>query len=385
MLRKVVKNIVDAYITFECYFVKPEPHTKKRAIILRKDTLGDYVIFYPTLGAYRKAYADAEITLVVSKLFQGLGSLLADFENVIWYDAKRFSNNFFYRRRFLIDLRKSGYDIAIQPTFSREPAGDFMMKLTNAPTIIGVDGDCTASTEKEKLENNKIYTKLVTVPWGIVTEIDKNRYIAEEITKQKITIQFPTIDVNLFSATKAGEIVKKYGLNPKSYVIVFPGSGTTFKIWPRDKFAQIADFLVERGFDPVFCGSMGEKKLASDIIEKMSKKSRAVDLSGETDLPTMAHLLKQSAFYFGSDTGIAHLSAAIETPIVCIVGGGHFGRFFPYGNLERNRIVFDKNMKCKNDNWVCSKDSTEGESAPCIKDIKVEDVKKEIGILLKIL
>lgn len=382
MLRKIIKKIIDTLIAFECNFVKPESHFKKRVLILRKDTLGDYIIFYPTLYAYRKAYADAEITLIISKLFESLSPLLKDFENIIWFDAKKFSNSFFYRRRFLINLKKKGFDIAIQPTFSRESTGDFMMEITNAKEIIGVDGDCTASTEKEKSKNNNICTKLITVPEDIITEIDKNIHIGEQITGQKIDIKFPTIDINTFSNTKVEEIIKNNKLIKKSYVVIVPGSGTTFKIWPVEKFAEAIDFIASRGFIPVLCGSKSEKKLVNDIIIKMKSKDKVINISGDTDLPTIAHLIKDSAFYFGSDTGITHLATAIETPVVCIIGGGHFGRFFPYSNLERNRVVFDENMKCKNDNWACSKNLKEGESAPCIKNIKVENVKKEIDIII---
>ncbi len=385
MLRRIIKNIIDTAIALECFFVQSESHFKKRVLILRKDTLGDYIIFYPTLKCYRKAYEDAEITLVVSKLFQSLRPLLKDFENIIWYDAKKFSDNVFYRRRFLIDLKKRGYDIAVQPTFSRETMGDFMMKLTKALVIIGVNGDCTASLESEKLKNNSIYTKLITVPEEIVTEIDKNVYIAEKIIGQKADVCFPTIDINLFSDNEAKKIMEKYKIIPKSYVVIVPGSGTTFKIWPIEKFAKIADYFVEKEITPVFCGSKGEKKLIRDVLGKMDFKNKAIDISGETDLPTIIHLLKQSIFYFGSDTGITHLAAAIEVPTICVIGGGHFGRFFPYGNLEKNRIVFDKNMKCKNDNWACSKNLKLGESAPCVKNIRVEDVEKEIDTFLKTL
>lgn len=382
MLRKSIKNIIDTWITIESSFVKQESHTKKRVLILRKDTLGDYILFYPSLIAYRKAYADAEITLVVTKLFRGLSPLLSNFEHIIWFDAKRFSTSFLYRRRFLLDLKKKGYDIAIQPTFSREPMGDLMMKFTEAFEIIGVDGDTTASTEEEKARNNTIYTKLVQVPESISEEINKNKYIAEAITANMIDLTFPTIPTSIFSSAGAEAILRTYDLPSKAYVIFFPGSGTTFKIWPSEKFAEVADYFAEKGITPVVCGGKGEQNLVQSIIEKTRHKDTMVNLCGKTDLPTMIHLLKQSQLYCGSDTGIAHLAAAIEVPVICIIGGGHFGRFFPYGNLAKNRIVFDKTMQCKNDNWACSKNIKEGESAPCIKNILVEDVEKEIDILI---
>ena len=42
-------------------------------------------------------------------------------------------------------------------------------------------------------------------------------------------------------------------------------------------------------------------------------------------------------------------------------------------------------MTCMNDNWDCAKGLKGDESAPCVKNIEVENVKKEIDILFSIL
>jgi ADP-heptose:LPS heptosyltransferase len=156
-------------------------------------------------------------------------------------------------------------------------------------------------------------------------------------------------------------------------------------VWPVEKFAEIADYFIEKKITPVICGSKGEIDLVESILMNMKHKEDAVNLSGKTDLPTMIRLLKNSKCYFGSDTGITHIAAGIQIPAICLLGGGHFKRFFPYGDLTRNRIVFDESMKCMNDNWDCAKGLKGDESAPCIKNIDVENVKKEIDILFSIL
>jgi ADP-heptose:LPS heptosyltransferase len=385
MLRTIFKKIIDTIIFLESLFLCKETHTQKRVLILRKDTLGDYILFYPTLLSYRKKYSDAEITLVISSLFRDLEPLLSSFENIIWFDAKKFSSSFLYRRKFLLGLSRKGFDIAIQPTFSREPMGDFMITITGAQERIGVDGDCTASTEDEKRRNNTIYTKLVTIPNSIITELDKNIAIAEKITGEHVHVVFPTIDYKLFQEETALQIQKEHKLENGKYVIFFPGSGTRFKVWPVEKFAEIADYFIEKKITPVICGSKGEIDLVESILMNMKYKEDAVNLSGKTDLPTMIRLLKNSKCYFGSDTGITHIAAGIQIPAICLLGGGHFKRFFPYGDLTRNRIVFDESMTCMNDNWDCAKGLKGDESAPCVKNIRVENVKKEIDILFSIL
>jgi ADP-heptose:LPS heptosyltransferase len=91
-----------------------------------------------------------------------------------------------------------------------------------------------------------------------------------------------------------------------------------------------------------------------------------VRLAGKTDLLQLAAIFKHSVLYIGSETGPLHLAVAVGTPTVCILGGGHFGRFYPYGDLRKHRAVFQK-MDCYHCNWECIY-----EVPHCIRDITVE-------------
>lgn len=401
MFRKIAKNIIDGWIQLESVFVaraRPVQHgsnnSRKRVLIFRKDTLGDYLLFYPTLKAYRQKYIDADITLVVTSLFSSLSPLLSDFEEIIWFDAKKFSKGFLYRRNFLLVLKRKGFDIAIYTSSSREPMGNFMMQMTGAPEKICMDGDLAVITEKGRERSKKLYTTVIDVPENIVSEIDRNIYMVEQITNKKIDVHFPTLNLDQFGDAKnaAEKILSENNLFSRRFVVFFPGSGTTFKIWPTEKFAVIADYFISKDIVPVFCGSKGEKPLIADIIKNMKSASVGnsvpdnqygfVDISGQTDVPTMGYILKHSLFYFGSDNGIAHLSTGLGTPVICLLGGGFGFRFFPYGDLTKNKAIIQIDTPCWNDSWACAKNLPNGVSAPCVQGIPVESVIQEIDILL---
>jgi ADP-heptose:LPS heptosyltransferase len=373
-VRYIFKSIIDNLIYLESRFCRKDPSSpngKKRVLILRKDGLGDCIIFYPTLAAYREYYRDDEITLVFPKVFESLFPLLNSIDKIIWFDANKFSGNLFYRRRFLLDLHRKNYDVVLYPVFTRETMGDFMVKISCAKETVGFDG-----------KDNSIYGRLITPPKDMNLEIDRDRYFAEMVTNKKIDIAFPTIDIKKLPAERSKEIIQRYSLDEKPFVIVFPGAGKPYKIWQPDKFAAVIDYLIENNMTPVVCGDKKETTLAKDIISQVRSPDKVVDISGQTDLPTMAHLLARAKFYFGSDTSILHLATAIKTPTLCIMGGGHFGRFFPYGDLTCNKIVFDENMTCMNDDWACTKNIKAGDSAPCIGSIKVEKVKMAINDMI---
>lgn len=369
-VRRALKSVVDAFIYCESKLHlknAPLPNGKKCILILRKDGLGDCIIFYPTLAAYREYYKGDKITLVFPKVFETLSPLLDAVDNIIWFDAKKFSHNLLYRRRFLLDLRKKNYDVAIYPVFSREQIGDLMIKMTSTKETIGFGS-----------KDDSSFSKTITPPKDMRLEIDRDRYFAESITDKKIDIAFPTIDIEKLPKDRSYELIIKYSLNERPFVIVFPGAGESYKIWQPQKFASIIDYLADKGITPVVCGNETERKLVKEILSYSKLADKAVDLGGQTDLPTLAHLLVRSKFYFGSDTGILHLAVALGIPSVALTWEGSLGRFFPYGDLSQNVVICTRSSS--NETLMAGDKPLLklNELHPSIKDISVEQVITEI-------
>jgi ADP-heptose:LPS heptosyltransferase len=376
MLRQLFKSIVDTAIYFLCKGYSRAPRQSKTLLIFRKDGIGDYIIFYPYLKYLKKHFADYRISIVVSKVALGLSPLLKDFD-VIEFDNKKFSASISYRYRFIRDLTKRNFEIAFYPVYSREPICDMVMKLT---------GGARKASFKINTPSDRLYTDLVALPEGMMLDIERNREFSryfEPTTPEQLS--FPTIDVSAFDSQKAEALLKEHGLIPKKFCVVFPGTGAEYKKWGNEKFAEVCDYLSEKNVTPVLCGASSDISTCGAIVVNSKNPQAIVDLSGQTNIGDLAHILKQALFYFGNDTGAVHLAAAVDTPTICIMGGGHFGRFFPYGNLERNRIIFDSAMTCKGDEWACAKGLLPGQSTPCIANIAAEQGIQEIDRLLSLL
>ena len=107
--------------------------------------------------------------------------------------------------------------------------------------------------------------------------------------------------------------------------------------------------------------------------------------TGQTTLSELTRLLVKSQILIGNETGTAHIANAVGTPTICILGGGHFGRFAPYpelsGKTSRLKVVYHK-MPCYGCDWKCVYHIKEGEPAPCISNISVDAVWNEVKLLL---
>ena len=92
-------------------------------------------------------------------------------------------------------------------------------------------------------------------------------------------------------------------------------------------------------------------------IEETKKIESVTILNNEEALNIMelTGLILKASYVVANDTGPAHLSIALGTPTVVILGGGHFGSFFPYPeNLIPNHVRFVyENMPCYHCFWRC--------------------------------
>ncbi len=394
-IRNKLRLLIDGIIYAESFFYprrSPEfvnGKQKKRILIMRKDGLGDCIVFYPTLKAYRDFYKDDELTLVFPTYFESLAPVLGKdlVDHVVWFNHKLFGSNFLYRRKFMLGLKRAGYDVVIYPVYSREGIGFFMMNMTGAHERIGFDGDISEHGKKSERRGTLRYTRLIKVPEGMKSELARDTYFAEQITGTKVSFSFPTIDVNKLPSAGTEAVTQKHNLAQKKYAVIFPGAGIAYRIWPHDRFAAAIDHIVASGMTAVITGGPKEKDLAQNIISLTSEKTRTsgniINLAGETDLPTLSHILARASFYFGSDTGVLHLAAAVGTPCIGIMGMGGLDRFFPYGDLSKNKIIYDKTKKWVTGVWTDGHLLKPGEIHPSIKNITLEDAKKEIDAMIQ--
>lgn len=381
-VKNLIKKIAFKLIELELFLYKKNNSGKKKLLLIRIDAIGDFVIFSPMLKYYRQLYPKYEITLLVSGVNEELAKLFINYiDKIILIDKERFNIDIFYRRKLLIELKKEGFDITIYPAYSRERLGDYIIRISNAKEKISFDGNLCNISKEQKQQNNHDYTKLIEATPEIISEPLRNREFIELLGKIKVDDYIPTLISTNDNKTEANVLLKKAGLKTKKFVVINPGAGAFYRIWQINKYIELINWLkTNYNFEIVVCGSPKEQ----NIVDQIKQASvPIINFVGKTNLITLAEILRQSILYIGSETGTLHLSSAVGTPTVCIMGGGHLGRFFPYGDLNKNRIVYDHDMKCKNDNWKCAKGLPKGQPAPCIANIQLDDVKKEIKTLLE--
>lgn len=291
--------------------------TPSRILIVRLSAIGDVVHGLPVLNALRAALPDAHIAWLVesraAELLRGHPSLDEHVELPRGW-LKSPSAVLRLRNR----LRASRFDVAVDLQGLTKSA--LAAWLSGAKTRIGFGG--AAGREISRWLNNTLVE-----PSGTHV-IDRNLDLLHPLGIHKPAVRF-----ELCEHARDGhfaESVIEAGNLSSGCAVINPGAGWASKLWPAERFGQVAAHLGRRHRLPslVVWGGARERALADAVVA--ASAGQAV-VAPSTTLLEMAALARRAHLFIASDTGPLHIAAAVGTPCVGLYGPMPAERNGPYG------------------------------------------------------
>lgn len=350
---------------------------KSDVAIVRMDAIGDFFVWLDTAKEFRNIYPGKKIVLIGNSAWADFAKFLPYWDEVWSIDARKFSKFGAYRFKWISSISAYGFESCIQPAYSRlSTVSDSIVRATQSDCRVSPMRDLNNNhiPESERIIVNAWYTHQLPSFPGVISEFERNSDFLNKLTSSSnykpsiATLQiFP--DINNSNLSK--------------YFIVSPGASWVGRMWSADKFTQlILDVKSRYRLNAVLCGSRAERSLCEQIATAVG--DHVLNTAGETSLTEMVGLISSAQMIVTNDTSGIHIAAAVGTPSVCIVGGGHFGRFLPYPQeLVGNKPhVVNYDMECYGCNWCCSKPHERGCAVPCIGNITVTDVMAAVNKIL---
>ena len=265
----------------------------EKILILKHGALGDIIQGFDAFASIRAHFTDAHIAVLTSSAFAPLLSASGWFDEVLIDNREPFWH--FSSTARIVRIMRDGWSKIIDMQCSRRTA--YYARFV--PASSRYFGTASSATD----------------PLPDFTGVNNAKRML--ITAQKAGASIFSAHLDWLVSARLPQPASH--LNQQRYAVLFAGCSLAKpkKRWPAKQFSDIARFATEQGITPVLAGTQDDKS-ANDEVKAYFPD--VLDLTGQTDLMSLAGLLASASFVVGNDTGPVFLAAKCGTPTIMVMG-----------------------------------------------------------------
>jgi heptosyltransferase-3 len=340
----------------------------RRILVVKLDHLGDVVTATPALRALRDAHPAAHIDLLVNPSVAPLFEEGPLVNRVLSYDSPRY-------RRGPAPLKAASFRLPDRERYDTvvEMRGDWSTILL--PFRIGAHRRLDRGSVRFQRWLARRFRRNAHPP---LHEVESNYEVVRPLLGSGAPPSPPALEVHVsFPANESLEWrLAEADIDPRRpLVVIHPGASWRPRAWFPDRFASMADWIVERyGAQVVLIGSADERDVEAAVLSCVGK-ARVLSMFGKITTSELAALLTRSSLLIGNDSGVAHLAAACGTPTVVLFGPQDPTRFRPWSGKA---IALHHPVPC----FPCAQIRCLRPDLPCVNLIETSEVQEAVGRLL---
>jgi len=274
-------------------------------LLLQLKRIGDLILITPAIHAIRAKFPQATLTLIVSREAAALLPAIEGVDRTLILKRKLGDLRIYHR------VKWDRFDYSID--FTRNDRSALLTSLSRAKKRI-----MAPRARNQSRLNASAYNELLPHRMHEMHTIDYNLALLGPLGIHDAS---PAIRLKLPSSTleQADEIRRSFKID-QPFIIFHPGSAWSEKFWDAQRWAETIEHARTNSTGVVITGGASEPEL-KHIAEIKSKLSGTViDLSGKTDLLTLAALIAQARLVVTVDSAPMHLAAAMKTPQIVLFG-----------------------------------------------------------------
>jgi len=301
-----------------------------KILIIGPSWVGDTMLMQPMLLRLKQRHPDSRIDVLAPPWTASLLQIMPEVNGVIVNPFLHGSFKLIARYQLGKSLRGDRYDQAIVLPNSLKSA--LVPFFADIPLRTGFVGELRYGLLNDARKLDKKRLPLM---------VERFAQLAEDI---RIEIPRPLAHPKLaVSAAQRDATLRKLGLTTDKPVAIFcPGAEFgPAKRWPTTYFAEIAQRLQRHGYAVWLIGSAKDKEVSDKVIALGNAEVR--NLCGITDLPDAITLLTCAQLVISNDSGLMHLAAALDRPMLALFGSSS-PQFTP--PLSAQARVLKLDMKC---------------------------------------
>jgi heptosyltransferase-3 len=272
------------------------PETIQKIGLLMFGAIGDALLSGSMIRAIRAAYPDARITVFVSRANRQVFDLLSGFDESVMIPITN-------PLLAIWMMRLHSFDVVIDfGSWFRMTA--LVAAMTPARHSVGFR---TAGQHRHFAFDTTVEHR------ADVHEFDNYRCLVA--TVGATGVDRPRISV----PTAIRERMAREKL--RSFVVFHPwasGFRSELREWPADRWVELGGHLAAMGFTIVVTGGDADASRAAALVQSIGRGS--VSYAGRLRLAETAALLEAASLLVSVNTGVMHLGAAVDVPMIALHG-----------------------------------------------------------------
>jgi heptosyltransferase-2 len=335
----------------------------KKILVRSTNWIGDAIMTTPAVRTIRQNFPEAEITVLAYPWVADIFIASPHVDQVMLYHKKSMHQGLGGLWRLSREIAAQHFDMAILLQNAFEAA--LIAKLAGIPVRAGYKRDGRSLFLSHGIKIRKSIRKKHHVYY--YQELMRDLGMTCGSDKLFLKLSDETMDWarNFIAEKTEGPVV---GLNP----------GAAYgpaKRWPSDRYAGLAGRLGdERQATLLVFGTQSDNEAAAEIQE--AAPGRVVDLTGNTTLAQAMALIGLCDAFVTNDSGLMHVAAAQDTPLVSIFGSTNAVATGPFSEKS---VVVQKELACS----PCMKTHCKQNDFACMLEIGVDEIFNQTCKLLQ--
>lgn len=278
-----------------------------RILVVSPSWVGDAMLTQPMLARLKHRHPGCHIDMLAPPWTEALLRQLPEVHDVITNPFPHGELRFGERMRFGKQLRMTHYDqVIVLPNSFKSALAPY---FANIPVRTGYLGEMRYGllTDARKLDKKKL--PLMVERFALLAEAP-NHPLHRPVPR-------PHLQVN---EEQRRRVLQLFNLSLDKPVAIFcPGAEYgPAKRWPVPYFAELAQRVAERGYAVWLVGSPKDREIGDNIVALGNPDCR--NLCGRTDLAEAIALLSCADLVVSNDSGLMHLAAALDRPMLALYG-----------------------------------------------------------------
>jgi lipopolysaccharide heptosyltransferase II len=351
-----------------------------RILVVNPYGIGDVLFTTALLASLKRDLPKSYIAVLLGSRTKEILEYNSDVDQIYVFDKGKFDSLSKYRSfrvlfSLIKQLRQEYFDLLIDLSNSSK-YGFFEKFFLNIPQRLGFNFKGRGRFLTESIDIDGYSNKHVVEYY-----LDFARLLDVEPYYNKLRFLLNENDLRW-----AKDFFRKNNITDENLTIaIVPGGGSSwgkdavYKQWNKDKFAALADKLIQQHkANIIIAGSKKEENICDGLLSKM--KNKGILSCGKTTLRQVAGLFKFSDLVICNDGGLLHIAVSQETPTVSIFGPVDEKVYGPYPKTENNLVV-TKDIECR----PCYNrfQYPTCRHHRCLEEITVDEVFKKANILIE--